>query len=280
MLNMICLESFDKFYIPYNFKNLVKDKSLFFTINLLPKINCNQVIKINLKNINEKDSILSINLNEITIIQYFKEDLYFNQYDLSDKINQIKQLYPDNIIKYYIIVLLSGNNYKENNYFQEILKFISNWKCKDNVYVFLNDLHSYQDLSKIFTYYSYLYIYDQNNFCHLFEMVPKDQKRVEDWLSSKIEYLVHKLKWKFTVNKQQYSLIKNELINIRKLHSIDNVNEIITLILSKQKFFYSNYINYYVEILLHKNNDSIKSFIFKILNNMRSIIPSMCKVNF
>ena len=105
--NVEYLESFENYYLPLNFKILFRDKSKYFSINLFPRITPNQKLKLSVKDKKDKDKELEIKDNEITVIQYFREDLYNYQTDLSEIITEIKAKNPNIIIKYYKISSLN-----------------------------------------------------------------------------------------------------------------------------------------------------------------------------
>lgn len=275
--NVEYFESFENYYLPLNFKILFRDKAKFFSVNLFPKIEKDQELKLILKDVNDKDRPLIIKNNEITIIQYFREDLYNYQIDLGEKINELRAKYPNVVFKYYLLLLIPCDKFKNSIHYEKILSYVSSWKNLTEMLFFSYVMHDFKELTKVITNGPFIYIFDMNKQFYTFEVFPKDKKRIEEWFVNKVNYILNPLKWTFKINKQQYTTLKNEAIKVRQLNSEE---EILMLSLNKQKFFDSSkQQNYFAEIIKFKNDPKLNDELKQIENMLKSIIPDSSSIN-
>lgn len=275
--NFEYLESFQNYYVPLNFKILFRDKAKYFSINLFPKLNFEETFKLHFKDLNDKDKELIIKENEITIIQYFREDLYVYQIDLSEKISFFQKLYPNVKINYVILFLIPCDKFKNSIHYEGITKFLNSCKHIDDVLIFTYVLNEFKELTKYITNGPFIYIFDQKRQPISFEIFPGDKKRIEEWFYNSLMKILNPYKWKYTINKEQYKEIKQLVPSILSINQENEDKEIITVYLNKKKMFDDpNKNEYSVEIVKCGEEEKAKEKLIEIKNKLISIIGKEC----
>lgn len=271
--NIEYTESFENYYIPLNFKILFRDKMKFFTINLFPKLNKEETFKILFKDINDNDKEFIIQENEITILQYFREDLFIYQIDLSEKINTLKQMYPNIKFKYCILVLIPCDKFKNSIHYDGIMKFLNSCKQIDEVLVFTYVINDFKQLTKYITNGPFIYIFDQNKQSVSFEVFPGDRKRIEEWFLNSMTKILNPYKWKFNISKNQYKELKELKSSILELYGINSEKEIISLFLTKKKMFDSpQKCFYFVEVVKCGEDEKMRDKLLLLQKKIKTII--------
>ena len=234
--NVIYNDGFDLYFIPFNFKTLFMDKSKYFNINLRPKLVPSQKYKLKFKDFNTKEKEIEIKRNEITIFQYFREDLYLNQFDLSEKINQLKAENPNIKFKYYIVILIACDKFKNSIYFDKVINFLNQCISVDCVLFYTYVINEFHELTKYLTNGPSVYIFSLKKEMTLFEIVPDDKEKNEQLLEENVNKLLAK-SYERKITRQQYKAFKNITKDFMKLKKNYKDKVIIEMELSKTKFF-------------------------------------------
>ena len=264
-------KGFELYYIPFNFKILFKDKTKFFSINLTPKILSNVGYSVIVKDINDKEKKFSINEGEITILQYFREDLYVNQFDLTEKIEKIKSLYPNIKFRYCILILIPCDKFKNSLYYDRIMNFINSCQSCDDILIFTYVTEEFKELTKIVTNGPFIYIFDQQRKMTCFEVFPGERNKTEEMLNEKIERIL-KPKWTFDLNKEQYKLIKKINRKVLEMNSKVDDKNIIELEIEKTKFFVNKESKYSLTLIKYDYDERLKEKLESLKNEIVSIL--------
>ena len=246
--NVEYLESFDNYFTPLNFKILFRDKTKYFSVNFFPRLNPSETYCINCKDISDKDKAFIIKENEITIIQYFREDLYVYQTDLSEIISTFQNKYKQCTFKYCIIILIPCDKLKNSIHYEGILSFINKCKHLNDVMYFTYVSNEFKELTKYLTNNPFIYVFDRNKRSTQFEVFPGDKKKIEENLNNILTYMLNEKRWKFDINKHQYKLCKQINDKILAINKYHDDKEVITLHLNKVKYFDNRDTTYSVEI--------------------------------
>ena len=252
--NVIYNDGFDFYYIPLNFKTLFKDKTKYFSINLKPKLIPSQKYKLKFKDNNNKEKEIEIKKDEITIFQYFREDLYVDQFDLGEIINKLKEENPKIKIKYYIVLLIAGDKFKNSIYFDKVTNFLNQCTSVDNVLFYTYLIEEFHELTKYITLGPYIYIFGLKKELIYFEINKEKKEETKELL----KYYVNKLLLKTyeqSITKQQYKLFKGLYKDFLRLNKIYNDKTIVELKLTKIKYF----------------DNKEPDYIFKCYNNEKKI---------
>ena len=234
--NVIYNDGFDYYYIPLNFKTLFKDKTKYFSINLKPRLIPSQKYKLRFKDSSTKEKEIEIKKDEITIFQYFREDLYVDQFDLGGIINELKEENPTIKIKYYIVLLIAGDKFKNSIYFDKVMNFLNQCTNVDNVLFYTYLIEEFHELTKYLTLGAYIYIFGLQKELINFE-INKEKKEETKEL---VKYYVNKLLLKTyeqSITKQQYKLFKGLHKDFLKLNKINSDKTIVEMKLTKIKYF-------------------------------------------
>ena len=249
--NVIYNEGFNFYYIPLNFKTLFKDKTKYFSINLKPKLFPSQKYKLKFKDSNNKEKELEIKKDEITILQYFREDLYVEQFDLTETINKLKEENPGIKIKYYIVILIAGDRFKNSIYFDKVMNFLNQCTGVSNVLFYTYLIDEFHELTKFLTMAPYIYIFGLKKEMICFESIPEKNEETKELLI----YYVNKLLLKSfekNITKNQYQLFKKMYKDFLGLNKIYNDKIIVELELTKIKFFDCKETEYYFKFYNHE----------------------------
>lgn len=234
--NVIYNEGFDFYYIPLNFKTLFKDKTKYFSINLKPKLIPSQKYKLKFKDSNTKEKEIEIKKDEITIFHYFREDLYLDQFDLSETINKLKEENPNIKIKYYITILIAGDKFKNSIYFDKVINFLNQCISVDNVLFYTYLIDEFHELTKYLTMGPYIYIFGLKKELVYFEIIREKNEKTKELLTYYVNKLLLKT-YEQNITKQQYKLFKElykDFLGLNKLYPNKTVME---LELTKIKYF-------------------------------------------
>ena len=212
------------------------DKTKYFNINLRPKLIPSQKYKLKFKDFNTKEKEIEIKRNEITIFHYFREDLYLNQFDLSEKINQLKAENPGIKFKYYIVILIACDKFKNSIYFDKVINFLNQCTSVDCVLFYTYVISEFHELTKYLTNGPSIYIFSLKKEMVLFEIVPDDKEKNEQLLEEYVNKLLAK-SYERKITRQQYKAFKNITKDFLKLKKSYNDKVIIEMELSKTKFF-------------------------------------------
>jgi hypothetical protein len=248
-------ESFDNYCIPFNFKILFRDKRRFFSVTLFPKTNLNNSYMLNLKDEDNNDKILHIKENEITIIQYFREDLHFCVKDIGSTINTYKVKYPNVKINYYILVLIICDKFNDSCFKDEILKLKESVSHLNDLFIFKYDPTTYKEVTKYFPNTPMIYIFDKQRQMFLIEMSCCELGRHDDLVTLRLFRAINPLKWKFVVNKHQYKQVKDLRNFILGLNKYNNEKEIVIIYMKKTKYLESNKDNEYLVSVVQVNEE-------------------------
>ena len=234
--NAIYNEGIDYYYIPLNFKTLFKDKTKYFSINLKPKLIPSQKYKLKFSDSNTKEKEIEIKKDEITIFQYFREDLYPDQFDLSEIINKLKEENPNIKIKYYIVILIAGDKFKNSIYFDKVMNFLNQCTSKDNVLFYTYLIDEFHELTKYLTMGPYIYIFGLKKELVYFEMIPEKNEKTKELLIYNVNKLLLK-SYEKNITKIQYKSLKSLYKYFLKLNKYFSSKTIIELELTKIKYF-------------------------------------------
>ena len=249
--NVIYNEGFDYYYIPLNFKTLFKDKTKYFSINLKPKLIPSQKYKLKFNDSNTKEKEIEIKKDEITIFQYFREDLYLDQFDLTEIINKLKEENPTIKIKYYIVILIAGDKFKNSIYFDKVMNFLNQCTGIDNVLFYTYLIDEFHELTKYLTMGPYLYIFGLKKELVYFEMIPEKNEKTKELLI----YYVNKLLLKSfekNISKNQYKSLKSLYKDFLKLNKLYPDKTIVELELTKIKYFDDKVTEYFFKFYNHE----------------------------
>ena len=286
--NVIYNEGFDYYYIPLNFKTLFKDKTKYFSINLKPKLIPSQKYKLKFNDSNTKEKEIEIKKDEITIFQYFREDLYLDQFDLTEIINKLKEENPTIKIKYYIVILIAGDKFKNSIYFDKVMNFLNQCTGIDNVLFYTYLIDEFHELTKYLTMGPYLYIFGLKKELVYFEMIPEKNEKTKELLI----YYVNKLLLKSfekNISKNQYKSLKSLYKDFLKLNKFYPDKTIVELELTKIKYFDDKVTEYFFKFYNHekkiweneKNNNQPEELIElkkKIQNILNENISNINKI--
>lgn len=286
--NVIYNEGFDYYYIPLNFKTLFKDKTKYFSINLKPKLIPSQKYKLKFNDSNTKEKEIEIKKDEITIFQYFREDLYLDQFDLTEIINKLKEENPTIKIKYYIVILIAGDKFKNSIYFDKVMNFLNQCTGIDNVLFYTYLIDEFHELTKYLTMGPYLYIFGLKKELVYFEMIPEKNEKTKELLI----YYVNKLLLKSfekNISKNQYKSLKSLYKDFLKLNKFYPDKTIVELELTKIKYFDDKETEYFFKFYNHekkiweneKNNNQPEELIElkkKIQNILNENISNINKI--
>lgn len=281
-LNVEYYEGFENYYVPLNFKILFRDKTKYFNINLYPKIKLLDNNKILFKDINDKDKEFFINKNEITILHYFREDLFIYQYCIGEKIKNLKNLYPNVKFRYCIIILIPCDKLKNSIYLQGITNFYKSCQEVDEFLFFTYVNSDFKELTKIVSNGPFIYIYDQNRKMSFMELYAGEKKKVEEEVGERIKKILCE-KWCFKLDKEKYNKVKelrNEILGYNHLNDKEPIFEF-ELIKKQLLNVEKECSNYKCIIYKFGQDDKLKEKLKELKEKLVSIIGKEAeKINF
>ena len=234
--NVIYNDGFDCYSIPLNFKTLFKDKTKYFSINLKPNLIPSQKYKLKFKDSNTKEKEIEIKKDEITIFQYFREDLYADQFDLSEAIKKLKEENPNIKIKYYIVILIAGDKFKNSIYYDKVMTFLNLCSNVDHVLFYTYVIDEFHELTRYLTMEQYIYIFGLKKELVYFEINPEKPENTKELLIFYVNKLLLK-SFEKNITKEQYKLFKGLYRDFLGLNKLYPNKTLLELELSKIKYF-------------------------------------------
>ena len=234
--NVIYNDGFDYYYIPLNFKTLFKDKTKYFSINLKPKLISSQIYKLKYKDSNNKEKEIEIKKDEITIFQYFREDMYLEQFDLTETINKLKEENPNIKINYNIVILIAGDKFKNSIYFDKVMNFLNQCTGLDNVLFYTYLIDEFHELTKFLTMGPYIYIFGTKKELVYFEMISEKNEKTKELLIYYLNKLLLK-SYEKDISKKQYKLLQELYKNVIELNKFYPEKTLMEIELTKIKYF-------------------------------------------
>ena len=196
------------------------------------------------KDSNTKEREIEIKKDEITIFQYFREDLYLDQFDLSETINKLKEENPGIKIKYYIVILIAGDKFKNSIYFDKVMKFLNQCTGVDNVLFYTYLIDEFHELTKYLTMGPYIYIFGLKKELVYFEMVPEKNEKTKELLIFNVNKLLLK-SYEKNITRNQYNLLKALTKDFLQLNKLYPDKTLLELELTKIKYFDGKETEYY-----------------------------------
>ena len=188
------------------------------------------------KQTDEKNKSKKKKKKEFTIFHYFREDLYLDQFDLSETINKLKEENPNIKIKYYITILIAGDKFKNSIYFDKVINFLNQCISVDNVLFYTYLIDEFHELTKYLTMGPYIYIFGLKKELVYFEIIREKNEKTKELLTYYVNKLLLKT-YEQNITKQQYKLFKElykDFLGLNKLYPNKTVME---LELTKIKYF-------------------------------------------
>lgn len=258
-LNVIYQNGFDFYYVPMNFRTLFMDKTKYFNVNLKPNLMPNQNYKVKYKDINTKEKILDIKMGEITIFQYFRENLYHEQSNFGDVISKLREENPNVKIKYYLTILTAGDKFKNSIFYDKIKSYLDNFTNVEEIIFFSYLIDEFHEVSKYIVDLKNIYIFGLKNEILKIELVPDKVEESKELL----KYYVNKLllkNYEKEINKKQYKLLRGCGKDFLKLKERQKDKLLLEIELSKIKYFNKKETKYFFKCYNHlkKVNDDKK----------------------
>ena len=258
-LNVIYQNGFDFYYVPMNFRTLFMDKTKYFNVNLKPNLMPNQNYKVKYKDINTKEKILDIKMGEITIFQYFRENLYHEQSNFGDVISKLREENPNVKIKYYLTILTAGDKFKNSIFYDKIKSYLDNFNNVEEIIFFSYLIDEFHEVSKYIVDLKNIYIFGLKNEILKIELVPDKVDESKELL----KYYVNKLllkNYEKEINKKQYKLLRGCGKDFLKLKERQKDKPLLEIELSKIKYFNKKKTKYFFKCYNHqkKVNDDKK----------------------
>ena len=201
-----------------------------------PNLIHSQKYKLKFKDSNTKEKEIEIKKDEITIFQYFREDLYADQFDLSEIIKKLKEENPNIKIKYYLVILIAGDKFKNSIYYDKVMNFLNQCSNVDNVLFYTYVIEEFHELTRYLTMEQYIYIFGLKKELVYFEINPEKPENTKELLIFYVNKLLLK-SFEKNITKEQYKLFKGlykDFLGLNKLHPNKTILE---MELSKIKYF-------------------------------------------
>ena len=267
-LNVIYKNGLEYYYIPMNFMTLFMDKSKFYDINIKPNLIINQDYKVKYKDINTKTKTLEMKIGEIKIFQFFGEHQYHEQKNFGDIIKKLKEENPKIKIKYYLGILIAGDQFRNSIFYDKVKSFIETFTNVDDILFFSYVIDEFHEMTKYFTIGRNFYIFGLKNELVNVLIIPD---KIEDTRESLI-YAVNKLllkNYETEINKEKYKLLKETWKDFLKIKEVRNDKILMEIELSKIKYFDNKKTQYFFKCYNYekkigddtKQNEQIKELI-------------------
>ena len=243
-LNVIYQNGFDYYYIPMNFMTLFMDKCKYYDINIKPNLIINQDYKVKYKDINTKNKTLDIKIGEIQIFQFFGEHQYNEQKNFGDIIKKLREENPKIKIKYYLGILIAGDQFRNSIFYDKVKSFIETFTNVDDILFFSYVIDEFHEMTKYFTIGRNIYIFGLKNELVNVIIIPD---KIEDTKKSVI-YAVNKLllkNYEIEINKEKYILLKETWKDFLKIKGVRNDKILMEIELSKIKYFNNKKTQYF-----------------------------------
>ena len=259
-LNVVYQNGLDYYYIPMNFRTLFMDKTKFFNVNLKPNLICNRNFKVKYKDINSNEKTFEIKMNEITIFQYFRENVYSEQNNFGEVVKKLQEENPKVKIKYYLVVLTAGDKFKNSIFYDNVKSSLERYTNVEDVLFFSYLIDEFHELTKYAAMRRNIYIFGLKNEIINFELIPDKFEETKKMMIYHINKLLLK-NYEKEINNKQYKLLKQtwrDFLNI-KVHN--NEKPLFEVELNKIKYF----------------NDKATKFIFKCFNHQKKVFDEQEK---
>jgi hypothetical protein len=251
--NVLYNGGIDNYSILLNFKSLFRDKSKYFSINLAPNLIPSQKYKLRCKDSKTREKEAKIKEEQITIFQYFSENLYADQYDLGETINKLKEENPKMKFKYYIVILISGDKIQNSVNYDKLKEFFKICSNVNNILIYTYSIDEFRELTKYLAAGPGIYVFGPKKEMAYFELT-HDKEKTKDMLLFYVNKFLTE-SYEKNITKEQYKLLKDLSKDILGLNKLYSNQKIIEIELSKIKYFNSNE----------------KNYIFKLYNYLKKI---------
>ena len=235
-LNVIYKNGLGFYYIPMNFRTLFMDKTRYFDVNLKAKLINNQNIQIKYKDINSHEKILEIKKNEITIFQYFRENVYYEQSNFGEIIKKLREENPKVKIKYYLIILTAGDHFKNSIFYDKVKSHIEKFTLVEDVLFFSYIIDEFCELTKYCAVGRNMNILGLRNELVNFELIPDKIEKMKELLIYYVNKLLLK-SYEKEINKRQYELLKETWRDFLDIKEHNKDKTLFEIELSKTKYF-------------------------------------------
>jgi len=253
--NILFTGGVDSYSILLNFKTLFRDKAKYFSINLSPKLIPSQKYKLRCKDSRTRDKEIKIKEDQVTIFQYFNEELYADQYDLGETISKLKEENPKIKFKYYLVILISGDKIQNSAKYDKLKELFKICTNVDNIVIYTYSMDEFRELSKYLTQGPGIYAFGPKKEMVYLELT-HDKEKTKDMLLFYVnKFLVES--YEKNITKEQYKLLKDLSKDIIGLNKLFPNQKIIELELSKIKYFNGNEKNYIFK--LYKYQKKVKN---------------------
>jgi hypothetical protein len=189
-----------------------------------------------------REKEVKIKEEQITIFQYFSENLYADQYDLGETINKLKEENPKMKFKYYIVILISGDKIQNSVNYDKLKELFKTCSHVNNILIYTYSIDEFRELTKYLSAGPGLYVFGTKKEMVYFELTP-DKEKTKDMLLFYVNKLLVE-SYEKNITKEQYKLLKDLSKDILGLNKLYSNQKIIEIELSKIKYFNSNENNY------------------------------------
>jgi hypothetical protein len=240
--NVLYNGGIDNYSILLNFKTLFSDKTKYFSINLSPNLIPSQKYKLRCKDSKTREKECKIKEEQITIFQYFSENLYADQYDLGETINKLKEENPKMKFKYYIVILISGDKIQNSVNYDKLKEFFKICSNVNNILIYTYSIDEFRELTKYLAAGPGIYVFGPKKEMAYFELT-HDKEKTKDLLLFYVNKFLAE-SYEKNITKEQYKLLKDLSKDILGLNKLYSNQKIIEIELSKIEYFNSNENNY------------------------------------
>ena len=269
-LNVFYKNGLEFYYIPMNFRTLFMDKSKFFDVHLKPYLITNQNYKVKYKDINTKEKTLEIKVDEISFFQLFRENAFQEQNNFGEIINKLRKENPKVPIKYYLVVLTAGDQFKNSVFYDKVKAFLDTFTYVDDILFYSYLIDEFYEMSQYFTLLRNIYIFGLKNESYYFELIPDKIEKSKEMLVYYVNKLLLK-SYEKEIDKSQYKLLKQTWKDFLKIQENNKDKILMEIELSKIKFFDNKDTKYIFKCYNHEkkikddnqnnNNHQIKELI-------------------
>ena len=235
-LNVIYQNGLDFYYIPMNFITLFMDKKTFFNIYLKPNLIINRNFRVKYKDLNSNEKIFEVKMNEISVFQYFRENVYFEQSNFGEVIKQLREENPKVKIKYYLVILTAGDHFKNSIFYDKVKSYLEKFTYVEDVLLFSYLIDEFNELTKYAATRRNIYIFGLNNEKVNMELIPDKIEKSKELLIYHINKLLVKY-YEKKINKKQYKLLKQTWKDFLNVNEKNKDKILFEIELSKIKYF-------------------------------------------
>ena len=235
-LNVIYQNGLDFYYIPMNFITLFMDKKTFFNIYLKPNLIINRNFKVKYKDLNSNEKIFEVKMNEISVFQYFRENVYYEQSNFGEVIKKLSEENPKVKIKYYLVILTAGDHFKNSIFYDKVKSYLEKFTNVEDVLLFSYLIDEFNELTKYAATRRNIYIFGLNNEKVNMELIPDKIEKSKELLIYHINKLLVKY-YEKRINKKQYKLLKQTWKDFLNVNEKNKDKILFEIELSKIKYF-------------------------------------------